>query len=993
MGMSYPWSLDHQPAKADSTIASWWSRIRQIPHRGAMLLMGCFVFAIPHSYSSLHAQSVALNEIMASNGITIADEDGDFEDWIELHNHGAAPVSLDGFGLSDNRDHPFRWVFPNVTINPGQFLLVWASGKDRRNPTAPLHASFAISASGENLFLTRPDGVRLDETPTTLLGRDLTIGRVPDGTGDWFFFNEPTPLAPNTTTAYTGLLSPPELSLPSGFYPAAREVVASHDRFEHVVLRYTLDGSKPEPNSPLLSNPLMIHPRVGEPNVFSSIKTTAGNDFWQAPDYDVPKATVLRVRAFSIGDEMPSPTITRTYFLGSHFYRRHSFPVLSLVTDGAHLFDDQTGIYVAGAGYDGDWQNANFSQRGRDWERPVHIELFETDGSLGFAQDAGVRIHSGSSRRAAFKSLRFYARTDYGDDAFDYPLFPAEPYESYRRFIARNSGTDHEFTLFRDAFMQRFVAHLRFDTQAYQPAVIYINGEYWGIQNIRERYDHHYLHRTYGVDPDNLDLLTNDREVKEGCSTHYDQLLDHILLSSLESPHALDHIHTRMDLDNFIDYQVAQIYLNNTDWPGNNIDFWRLRTDAYIPDAPYGHDGRWRWMVFDTDFGFWQYNGAGGDRFRDHPGYNTLAFATAAGITHWPNPDWSTFLLRSLLKNQSFRFSFINRFADQLNSAFLPQRALTLINEMAAALQPEIAAHIQRFGRPQSLSSWNVHVERMRSFASQRPNHQFDHILSHFNLPGTYRLTVNLDAPAHGNLRVNSLLIDPASPGVRNPAFPWTGRYFHAVPVRLEAIPDPDYRFARWHSPGKDFPPVPILTLLPELSHPSTQHINITAVFEPALPDPDPLSFLEWMEQWGFSETELADPDIGAPHADPDHDGVPNLLEYALDGNPLTPHTATFPSVDLTEPVLTMTFPQDPTKTDLAWIVQSSVDLLDWSGIVYDSRLHRHAPTPDRIARIPIHPSDNLPDADHRFFRLKVILLEPAFPDRFSRVQLSRFEI
>jgi hypothetical protein len=967
-------SLEHGPLNPPSYAPPSPGRVPGVQDARAPGLIGWLLVALLLASTPMDAQTVAFNEIMASNGFILADENGDFEDWIEFHNHGDAPVDLEGFGLSDTAKDPFRWTFPPVTIQPGQFRLVWASGKDRRNPNAPLHANFAISASGERLLLTRPDGFLVDEFPPTPIGRNQSMGRVPDGTGDWFYFKQPTPLGPNLTTPYSGVLPAPRLSVPSGFHADSIQVIVSHDRIEDAQLRYTLDGSEPGPNSPLVPGSLVIpvHPRVGEPNVFSSIKTTAGGDFWRNPNYDVPKATVLRVRAYSVRDEMPSPTITRSYFVGSHLKNRYTFPVISIVTDGANLFDDHIGIYVAGAGYDGNWQNSNYWKRGEAWERPVHLEIFEPDGSLALAQDAGVRVHGGWSRRWAFKSLRFYARSDYGENSFQYRLFPHLPHDSYRRFIIRNSGNDHDATLFRDAFMQRLVEHMRFDTQAYRAAIIFINGEYWGIQNMRERYDRHYLERTHGVDPDNVDLLTNHRQVKEGSASHYDQMRLFIERRSVVANDALARVASMMDLDNFIDYQVAQIYLNNTDWPGNNIDFWRLRTDDYQPDAAPGHDGRWRWMVFDTDFGFWLYNAA-----KDQPTHNAIAFATAAGGNSWPNPDWSTFLLRSLLQNELFRVAFINRFADQLNTAFLPQRAVSMINEMATALQPEIGDHILRFGRPSSFTSWGEHVQRMRAFATQRPGHQFDHIQSHFNLPGTYRLTVEVDNPDTGRIRVNSILIDPSTPGVRPPPYPWTGRYFHSVPLEIEAIPAPGYRFARWISEDLDTQDSATLALLPPVSHPSAQTVALTAVFEPSPPDPEWITFRAWMKQHGFSDADLDDPLLGAPEADPDVDGLPNLLEYALDGDPMVPHTATTPRIEVTGSSVIMLFPQDPAKSDLAWIVQASTDLVNWDQIVYDSRLQPALHPNDPIARVDLDTADPPSDQLQRFFRLQILLLDP----------------
>lgn len=159
-----------------------------------------------------YTQTIAINEVMASNGFTVSDEDDDFEDWIELLNTGNQPVSLMGFGLSDDYDNPFRWVFPDTTIQPGEFFLIWASGKNRAVPGRELHTNFSIAGDGEEIILTRPDGELVDELQPTPIPRDISYGRKPDGGDDWFFFEEPTPGAPNITPAFYGLLVPPVFS-------------------------------------------------------------------------------------------------------------------------------------------------------------------------------------------------------------------------------------------------------------------------------------------------------------------------------------------------------------------------------------------------------------------------------------------------------------------------------------------------------------------------------------------------------------------------------------------------------------------------------------------------------------------------------------------------------------------------------------------------------------------------------------------------------------
>ncbi|MCC5835454.1 MAG: CotH kinase family protein [Opitutales bacterium] len=215
------------------------------------------------STSLLNSQpAVRINEVMASNGSTIADEDGNYEDWIELYNHGDEAVDLSGWGLSDNYNNPFKWAFPQGTeIDAGDYLLVWASGKNRNDPTGQLHSNYAISAAGEEVILTMPDGTRVDELQPTAIPRDVSIGRVEGEGDDWFFFAEPTP--GETNVGFNGVLLDDDLyfSAQSGLFEDTFLLTISNHQNE-LEIRYTLDGSDPTEKSPLYTEPIPIQQTI-----------------------------------------------------------------------------------------------------------------------------------------------------------------------------------------------------------------------------------------------------------------------------------------------------------------------------------------------------------------------------------------------------------------------------------------------------------------------------------------------------------------------------------------------------------------------------------------------------------------------------------------------------------------------------------------------------------------------------------------------------------
>jgi hypothetical protein len=785
------------------------------------------------------SQPLVINEVMASNATTIGDEDGDFEDWVELYNPGGQVIHLIGYGLSDDYDNPFRWIFPDVAIHPGEFLLVWASGKNRSQPGGPLHTNFAISATGEEVLITRPDGVRLDELPPTPIPIDISFGRQPDGGEHWYFFNEPTPGAPNTGEGFYDILEPPVFSKEGGFYTESFALSISHPEPD-VTIVYTLDGSEPsinnidgttyfyknsypmQPGSPmgdfltesyqslLYDGSISVYNRSDTPDKLSQMASTVQVPYY-FPQEPVFKAMIVRARAYKEG-MMPGDVATHSYFITADGASKFSLPVISVATQEDNLFDYEKGIYTPGIDAD-QWRldnpdnpfgwpfPGNYRRRGDEVEYPAHFELFEIpDGSRAVARDVGLRIHGGATRAFPMKSLRIYARNVYGHSHFFYPFFESRPHSLYKRLILRNSGNDFmtnvdpwsvKETMFRDAAIQEIMRPLHVETQAYQPAIVFLNGEYWGIQNIRERYDKHFLERVYGVDPENIDLLTSKDVPQEGDNLHYKATLQYIEEHGLEEVMHYEYIQTRIDVENYIDYNIANIYSDNTDWPGNNIDFWRLRTITYMPNSPFGHDGRWRWLLFDMDFGF-------GLRSINNYAHNTLAFAAEADGEGWPNPPWSTLLFRNFLENHDFRIQFINRFADLLNTAFLPERTTGVINTFKDDIRDEIVVHLDRWGYPDAYDLWKENVQVMLDFALKRPMHQKEHIRNFFHLDGMIDVHLDVDNQLKGNVRINTIVISPETAGVADYPYPWKGRYFINIPIEIEAIPAPGYEFSHW---------------------------------------------------------------------------------------------------------------------------------------------------------------------------------------------------
>ncbi len=682
---------------------------------------------------------VRINEFVASNGSTLADADGDFVDWIELRNFGESTVSLERWGLSDDPDRPFRWTFPEVELMPGGYLLVWASGKDRTESGGELHANFAISVAGEPLLLTRPDGTEADFVEPVALPRDVSFGRSEDDAEAWLYFPEPTPGVPNGTSGYRGFLEPPEPSVAPGPVAFPMMLGFGHPDTE-AELRVTFDGSLPDSKAESFTGVLSIAAPERYWAGLSFIPTNPPEAVermfgWIAPAEAPERLAVVRARAEREGYD-GGEGFAGTWFPEDFFPRSGGLPVVSLITDEEHFFGHEKGIHVPGSYYEElgfneerPWgePGANYFQRGPEWERPVHVEFFDgVSGGLLASGHTGVRIHGGGTRAFPQKSLRLYDRQpEVKGGALDFPFFGDAGMPGYRTLLLRNAGQDQAEAHLRDSLGQAIVSHLEIDTQAYEPAAVFFNGEYWGLFNLRERLDEYWLAARYGVDPDNLDRLEFAQYlfVDQGTAAAYNQIQSFLLFNDPANPANYDWLGKRIDMRNHIDWQIAHIFFANYDWPGNNHRMWRVRAE----DGPGGEiapaDGRFRWVLFDLDagLGFW------GTKEHD-----MLTQATADDDQTWPAPERSTRLFRFLLQNERYRNDFILRFADLLNTAFRPERTEAILDTFRDRIAPEMPRHTARWGYPSSVEAWEDSVEEVRAFLRKRSGHQWQHLVDFF---------------------------------------------------------------------------------------------------------------------------------------------------------------------------------------------------------------------------------------------------------------------
>ena len=418
--------------------------------------------------TNLLTAQIRINEVCTSNNSVILDEDGDSRDWIELNNSGSEAVDLNGFYLSDKDNDTTKWQFQTGTIPPNGFLMVFVSGKNRPS-SIPLHTSFKLSQDGESLRLYDLSKNLVDSFSVPFISTDLSFGAFPDGGSYRAFFENPTPNSTNNGSTPTDhiIAFHPQFSQRASIYNTPFSVNLTTEE-ENGVIHYSLDGCEPDETSSIFTTPIYVD-----------------------------ATTVISAKTIKNG-LIDSKVIIANYV----FTEEQTLPVVCLSTDPAYFFHNDTGIYVFGpnAEVEFPYYGANFWS---NTEVPVNVQWIDEYGKVGFTQKLGVRIHGGSvSRTRPMRSLRLLANDDYGKDRIDYSLFSTKIQPSNKRFILRNSGSDYLKTMFRDGFIHNtFISNnLHVDAVCYNPVEVYLNGNFWGIHNAREKVDRYYIQSNFGID-------------------------------------------------------------------------------------------------------------------------------------------------------------------------------------------------------------------------------------------------------------------------------------------------------------------------------------------------------------------------------------------------------------------------------------------------------------------------------------------------------------
>lgn len=619
---------------------------------------------IERALSAGNPDKLTLNEAIASaRKPNTAKSTGD---WAELYNASGEAIDLKGYGLSDDPGHPRKWRFPSgAHIAPGQYLLVQLTGEDRANPAKALYAAnFKLScARGETLTLSRPDGTVIDRLPMLNQRAAVSYGRM-SGRDGYYYLTEPTPGAANAGPAYAGRADAVAFSRPGGWFEGG-EFLVELSAGPGQQVRYTLDASEPTEQSSLYSGAIAVS-----------------------------KTTIIRARAYG-EDLLPSMTHTQSYLFGP----RHSLPVVSLVSDPEYLFGSRGGIYAMGPNeLKYPFKGANFW---KSWERAANIELFAPDGTTVLSQGTALALQGQYSRMESQKAFKLTARAVYGPPSFDAALFPNRAYDSYRSFLLRSSGQDTNKTRLRDAVLASLAENTGVFYQDAAPAVVYLNGEYWGHYNLRERIHKYSIAQREGwKDLDAIDIVKGNGTVKQGTDADYQAFLTWLKKNGCVSEANLAKVYEMVDVDNYLDYVALEMYTGNTDLL--NVKRYRSREG----------DGRWKWVLYDTDWAF----------YTDTDSYRRWLDKGGAGS----GKKTDNTLFVQLMRNPAIKEKFLRRFGELMYTSWRPDIVNAKIDAYARLIEPEMAAQTARWGG--SVKRWRSALNSFKKYADERPRKMLGYI-------------------------------------------------------------------------------------------------------------------------------------------------------------------------------------------------------------------------------------------------------------------------
>jgi hypothetical protein len=662
---------------------------------------------------------LVINELMQSNIDCIMDDLHEFPDsWVELYNNSDEAIDLKDYQIGTQKDS--AWPLPSQTIEAKGFITVYCDKEENK-----LHTDFRLESGKGCVVYMFKGNEAVDSLPEALKkmpAPNIAYGRKTDGSSEWGYQLTPTPGAANS-----GEICDEKHILGEPIFSEYGRVMTTSKNFsltlslpkdapEGTQIYYTTDGREPTKASKLYTEAISI------------------NDSYS-----------IRAKLFCDGWLSPRSTVQSYIFLD----RDMTIPVISITTNDDYL-NGKEGIF-----------RVNSKANQVNWRRPINFELFdEPDKASVLNQICETRIMGGQSRDWARKSMAIYSNKRFGAKRLEYEFFPDQRpgVTNFKSIMLRNAGNDIDGLYMRDAIMQRSMAeHADLDWQAWRPAVVYINGEYHCMLNIRERSNDDNIFTNYNEleDIDMIEIAQENNkmvgEVKAGTSENYDKFVKFYS----ERGHTLAEYAEWIDWKEYINLMAMNLYFNNQDFPGNNIVMWRPRTE----------DGKWRWISKDTDFGLGLYG--------KEVEFNTIKWLYDFNHTYdrdrkWANTKEATMLFRNLMEDPDFNREFIDRSLVYMGD-FLNEKGVRAIwDPMYELVKDELLIHRDELNPPNPWSWWgggnnekNIEneVNNVRNWLSKRTDYYRKCLCDYYKVGTLASMTVNKDMEdaAEGHILFNGV--------------------------------------------------------------------------------------------------------------------------------------------------------------------------------------------------------------------------------------------
>lgn len=677
-----------------------------------------------------------INEYSCANVSTTTDNFGDTPDWLEIYNSSGSAVSLAGYYLSDKISNPTKWPIPSgVTVPANGFLRIWCSGRNTVAGTN-VHTSFKLTQTKpEALVFANPSGVIIDSMTLRPTLSNHSRGRTADGGSTWGVFTTPTPGATNTSPKLE-YATRPSFSVNAGFYPGSQSVtITSPDA--GVSIYYTTNGSVPTTSSTLYSGPV-----------------------------NISSTSVLRARAFSSNPSVPASFVnSNTYFINV----THTVAVIS-------IFGDQIATLMGGT----------------QISPETGLEFFDKNQVLKAETNGEANEHGNDSWAYNQRGIDYISEDEFG---YNYGLndqvFINKSRQSFQKIIFKAAANDNYPSESGGAHIRDAYAHtlsqradLNLDARTWAPAVLYVNGQYWGVYDIREKVDDSdFTSYYYDQDEPNVEFLQTWGGTWEAytptpgqATTDWNFIRNYITSNSMAVQANYDYVDSIFNTHSFVDYFVFNSWLVTMDWLNWNTAWWRGLD-------PAGDKKKWRYTLWDLDAILGHYV-----NYTGIP--DPTPTADPCNVEGLPDPGGQghTEILNALLANPGFKQYYEARYIDLMNNKLSCDYALPLYDSMIAIIQPEMQAHCNKWGG--SLAGWQANAAAFRNEIDQRCTALTQGLIDCYNLTGPYAILYDVSPAGVGQIKINS--ITPSS-------YTYTGNYFGGIVTKLKAKSiNSSYVFDHW---------------------------------------------------------------------------------------------------------------------------------------------------------------------------------------------------